>query len=131
MVSDVRPRNMIGWSAGLNFRNDGGAGMPAGRSGITAAIAICTSTAALSMSRPRSNCSVTFVLPVELDEVISSTPAIVVNWRSSGLATAEAKHDQARRDRTPDEHLRNVHLCIVVPRARGAALSCRKESRRK
>ena len=42
---------MIGESAGLNLRNDGGAGMPAGSSGITAAIAVCTSTAALSMSR--------------------------------------------------------------------------------
>ena len=81
---------MIGWSAGLNFRNDGGAGIPAGKSGITAAIAVWTSTAALSMSRFRSNCSVTFELPVELDEVISSIPAIVVNWRSSGLATADA-----------------------------------------
>ena len=81
---------MIGWSAGLNFRNDGGAGMPAGSSGITAAIAVWTSTAALSMLRARSNCSVTFELPVWLDEVISSRPAIVVNWRSRGLATAEA-----------------------------------------
>ena len=81
---------MIGESAGLNLRNDGGAGMPAGSSGITAAIAVSTSTAALSMSRLRSNCSVTLLLPLELDEVISSRPAIVVNCRSSGLATADA-----------------------------------------
>ena len=81
---------MIGWSAGLNLRNDGGDGMPAGSSGITAAIAVCTSTAALSMLRSRSNCSVTLVLPVWLDELISSRPAIVVNCRSSGLATDEA-----------------------------------------
>src|ERR1051325_1917202 len=80
---------MIGESAGLNLRNDGGAGMPAGRCGITAEIAVWTSTAALSMSRSRLNCSVTFVLPVELEELISSTPAIVVNCRSSGLATAD------------------------------------------
>ena len=72
------------------MRNDGGAGMPAGSSGMTAAIAVCTSTAALSMSRLKSNCSVTFELPVELDDVISSSPAIVVNCRSSGLATADA-----------------------------------------
>src|SRR6516162_1094580 len=81
---------MIGWSAGLNFRNDGGAGMPAGNSGMTAAIAVCTSTAALSMLRFRSNWSVTFELPVELEDVISSMPAMVVNWRSRGLATADA-----------------------------------------
>ena len=81
---------MIGWSAGLCLRNEGGDGMPAGSSGIAAEIAVCTSTAALSMSRLRSNCSVMLVLPVPLDEVIASRPAIVVNWRSSGLATDEA-----------------------------------------
>ena len=64
--------------------------MPAGSSGITSAIAVCTSTAALSMSRSRSNCSVTFVLPFPLDDVIESSPEIVVNCRSSGLATADA-----------------------------------------
>ena len=70
---------MIGESAGLNLRNEGADGMPDGNSGITAAIAVSTSTAALSMSRSRSNCSVTLVPPVELDEVISSSPAMVVN----------------------------------------------------
>ena len=30
------------------------------------------------------------MLPVELDELISSMPAMVVNCRSSGLATADA-----------------------------------------
>jgi hypothetical protein len=30
------------------------------------------------------------VLPSELDEVISVTPAIWLNWRSSGVAIAEA-----------------------------------------
>jgi hypothetical protein len=35
----------------LFLRNDGGDGMPAGSSGITAAIAVWTSTVALSMSR--------------------------------------------------------------------------------
>src|SRR5215472_13787822 len=81
---------MIGASAGLYLRNDGGAGMPDGSSGIAAAMAVCTSTAALSIGRFRSNWRVTFVPPVELDEVISSRPAIVVNCRSSGLATDEA-----------------------------------------
>ncbi len=64
--------------------------MPAGRSGITAAIAVCTSTVALSMSRSSENCSVTFVLPEPLRDTIESSPAIVVNCRSSGLATDEA-----------------------------------------
>ena len=81
---------MIGCAFGLFLRNDGGDGMPAGSSGITAEIAVWTSTVALSMSRLRSNCSVTFVLPELLEETIESRPAIVVNWRSSGLATDEA-----------------------------------------
>ncbi len=72
------------------MRNDGGDGMPAGSSGMTAAIAVCTSTVALSMSRLRSNCSVMLVLPEPLRDVIESRPAIVVNCRSSGLATDEA-----------------------------------------
>ena len=72
------------------MRNDGAEGMPAGRSGITAEIAVCTSTVALSISRFRSNCSVMFVLPEPLRDVIESRPAIVVNCRSSGLATDDA-----------------------------------------
>src|SRR5471032_1573484 len=63
--------------------------MPAGSSGIAAAIAVCTSTVALSISRLGSNCKVTVALPSELDELIESMPAIVVNCRSSGLATAD------------------------------------------
>ena len=42
------------------------------------------------MSRFRSKVSVTLELPVPLRDVISSTPAIVVNCRSSGLATDAA-----------------------------------------
>ena len=70
---------MIGWLLGLFLRNEGGVGMPGGRSGSTAEIAVCTSTEALSMLRPRSNCMVIWVLPVPLCDVMESTPAIVVN----------------------------------------------------
>src|ERR1700677_2976136 len=42
------------------------------------------------MFRLRSNWMVTEVLPSELDEVISVTPAICPNCRSSGVATEEA-----------------------------------------
>ena len=42
------------------------------------------------MLRSRSNCSVTPVVPSELDEVIASRPAMAVNCRSSGLAMLEA-----------------------------------------
>jgi hypothetical protein len=89
-VFDVRLSIRIGWSFGLFFRNDGADGMPGGRSGITAAMAVCTSTVALSMSRLRSNWRVTFVPPDPLRDTIESSPAIVVNCRSSGLATADA-----------------------------------------
>ena len=72
------------------MRNDGGAVSVGGSSGIAAEMAVCTSVTALSMLRFRSNVSVMLVLPVPLCEVISSMPAIVVNWRSSGLATDAA-----------------------------------------
>ncbi len=46
---------MMGWSAGLLFLNEGGAGMPGGSKGSASAMAVWTSTAAPSMSRSRSN----------------------------------------------------------------------------
>ncbi len=79
----------MGCSDGFCLRNDGGDGMPAGSSGVTAAIALCTSTAAPSMSRSRENCRLMLVLPVELLEVIESSPAIPVNCRSSTDATED------------------------------------------
>ncbi len=42
------------------------------------------------MFRDRSNCSVIWVPPRELDEFIESSPAIVENSRSSGVATDAA-----------------------------------------
>src|SRR5208337_1919296 len=53
-------------------------------------MAACTSRAAALMSRFKSNCSVTLEDPRLLDEVISVTDAMRVNWRSSGVATDEA-----------------------------------------
>src|SRR5450631_1051378 len=50
----------------------------------------CTSRAAASMLRFRSNCRVTELPPSELDEVIWVTPAMRPNCRSSGVATEEA-----------------------------------------
>jgi hypothetical protein len=48
------------------------------------------SCAAASMLRSRANCTVMVVSPWELVELICSTPAMVENWRSSGVATEEA-----------------------------------------
>ncbi len=57
MFSPVNARNRIGESAGLTLRMDGGS-MPSGRRLSAVEIADCTSWAAASMSRSRSNCSV-------------------------------------------------------------------------
>ena len=64
--------------------------MPAGSSGIAAAIAVCTSTVALSMSRSEIELQRDVGAAVPLRDVIESRPAMVVNWRSSGLATDDA-----------------------------------------
>ncbi len=82
--------NRIGWSAGLTFWYEGGAGMFCGSCRWTALIAACTSWAAASRLRLRLNWSVICVAPLPLVEVIVSMPAIVANCFSSGVATAEA-----------------------------------------
>src|SRR5262245_35046570 len=53
-------------------------------------MAACTSRAAASMGRSRSNCRTIVVLPRRLVDVISVTPAMRANWRSSGVATEAA-----------------------------------------
>ena len=52
-------------------------------------MAPCTSTAAPSRLRSSANSSVICVEPSELTEVIDSSPAIIENWFSSGVATDE------------------------------------------
>ncbi|TWG86304.1 hypothetical protein L602_002100000930 [Cupriavidus gilardii J11] len=61
-----------------------------GRVARDALMAACTSRAAPSMSRDRSNCSTIRVEPSELLDVISLTPAIEPSARSSGVATVAA-----------------------------------------
>src|SRR6185369_11229379 len=89
-VDEVSARYMIGESAGLTFWYDGGAGISGGSCRAAAAIIDCTSWAALSRLRERLNWRVIWVEPWELDEFMLSSPAIVVNCFSSGVATAEA-----------------------------------------
>jgi hypothetical protein len=64
--------------------------MPLGSRLREALMAACTSRAAPLMSRFRSNCSTTRVLPSEEDDVISLTPAMAPSERSSGVATVAA-----------------------------------------
>ncbi len=81
---------MIGVAAGLVLRNVGRAGRSDGRSVCAALMAACTSRAALSMLRLRSNWTVMRVVPSELREVNSDTPGISPSRRSSGAATVAA-----------------------------------------
>ena len=89
-TSLVSPRIMIGASAGFTLRYVGLPGRFAGRYVRAALIAACTSRAAPSMFRLRSNWIVIPVEPSPLDEVISVTPAMCPNCRSSGVATLDA-----------------------------------------
>jgi hypothetical protein len=89
-VFDVSAMIRIGASAGLTLRYVGLAGMFGGSWPAAAAMAACTSRAAPLMSRARSNCRVMVVAPRNDVDVISVTPAMRPNWRSSGVATADA-----------------------------------------
>ena len=42
------------------------------------------------MLRLRSNCSVIWLIPNELDEIMFESDGICPNWRSSGAVTSEA-----------------------------------------
>ena len=89
-VSERIARTRTGMAAGLVFRKNGMVGKSPGKSLIAALMAACTSRAALSMSRFTSNCTVMALLPKELVEVISVTPAISPSRRSKGAATVAA-----------------------------------------
>ena len=86
----MRPNWRIGGSAGLFLRHVGFVGKLAGNWPRAALIAACTSRAAASIFRLRSNCKVIPVEPRLLEEVISFSPAIRPNCRSSGVATEDA-----------------------------------------
>src|SRR6202000_2872259 len=90
MESDCMPRNMMGASAGLTLSSVGGIGMLNGSGPPSTWSAACTSSAAPSISRSRSNWMVTVVVPDEDCDVIDDTPAMVENCDSSGVATALA-----------------------------------------
>jgi hypothetical protein len=90
MVSEVSARIRIGIAAGLNLRKVGSVGRSLGKSLSAAFKAPCTSRAARSIPRLRSNCTVMLVEPSELIEVISMTPEISASRRSSGAATVAA-----------------------------------------
>src|SRR5712671_6488368 len=87
-VSEYSARVRTAWAFGLDLRHVGGDGMSRGMR--TDAMAACTSCAALSMSRLRTNCRVMLVLPRPLFDVIWSTPGMLENCFSRGSATTAA-----------------------------------------
>ena len=89
-VGEFRPSISTGWSAGLTFCRDGGAGICGGSCRAAFAIIACTSWAAASILRLRSNWRVMEVASGLLAELIEVTPAIVANCFSSGSATLDA-----------------------------------------
>src|ERR687885_534611 len=101
--------------------------MPGGRSDPAALIAACTSFAAPSTLRERSNCTTMEVVPRPEVEVISDTPAMAPRRRSSGAATAEpppAVDARAQRLHRQVDHRRGVerdHLAQQQPADDGDA----------
>jgi hypothetical protein len=83
-------RIRTGLSAGFTLRNTGGFGRFFGNWPPALLMAACTSSAAPSMFRSRSNWTTTWVLPLTLIDVNWATPAICDNCRSIGCATVVA-----------------------------------------
>src|ERR1700687_4895375 len=82
-------RVRIGVSAGLTLLYFGGFGRFCGRNPPATLIAACTSCAATSIGRSRTNCKVIVDVPNELVEFIGANPLICPNCRSSGVVIDE------------------------------------------
>src|SRR5437016_9119152 len=89
-VSDVNAIETTSIPAGFTLRQLGFVGRFAGNCPRAALIAACTSRAAESTLRSRSNCIVILDPPVLLNDVISVIPAIRPKLLSSGAVTADA-----------------------------------------
>jgi hypothetical protein len=89
MRGELSASSRIGESAGFDFWYEGGM-IPVGRLRRVWVIAACTSWAAASMLRSSVNWRLIATRPWLLDDVITSSPAMVENCFSSGVATAEA-----------------------------------------
>ena len=89
-VGEFRLMNRTGKSPGLTLRKNGGVVISTGSRRCATESAVCTSSAAPSMSRPRSNWTVIWVRPSDDCEVIDVMPEMVENCRSIGPATEAA-----------------------------------------
>ena len=72
------------------MRKNGGVVISTGSLRCAVVSAVCTSSEAPSILRPRSNWTVIAVLPADDDEVIDEMPAMVESCRSIGEATEAA-----------------------------------------
>src|SRR5579872_617898 len=90
IVFEVSARIIMGASAGFTFQNEGFCGRLEGNWPRAALMAACTSRAAASIFRFKSNCRMMTVEPCPLEEVIWLMPAMRPNWRSRGVATEDA-----------------------------------------
>src|ERR1700704_604568 len=89
-VAEPRPTNSTGKSAGFTLRKLGGIVISIGSRRWAMVNAVCTSSAAASMLRLRSNWMVIAVVPCDELEDIDEMPAMVDNWRSMIPATDAA-----------------------------------------
>ncbi len=89
-VAETRLIYMTGKSPGLTFRKLGGMVISTGNFFAATVSAVCTSSAAPSMLRLRSNWIVIDVRPSDDEEVSEVMPAMVDSWRSIGAATDAA-----------------------------------------
>src|SRR6202165_4526745 len=89
-VSDLSEMNSTANSDGLTFRKVGGMIISTGSRRCAMVSAVCTSSAAASMLRLRSNWMTIAVVPCDEVEDIDEMPAMVESWRSIGPATDAA-----------------------------------------
>src|SRR5882724_7836617 len=89
-VADPNATNSTGKSAGLTLRKLGGIVISIGNRRCAMVSAVCTSRAAASMLRLRSNWIVMALVPCDELDDIDEMPAMVDSWRSMMPATDAA-----------------------------------------
>src|SRR3954468_10375628 len=89
-VSEDSEMNRIAKSDGFTFRKLGGTVISIGRRRCAIVSAVCTSSAAASMLRLRSNWMVMTLVPCDELDDIEEMPAMVDSWRSMMPATDAA-----------------------------------------
>src|SRR5437762_3437434 len=89
-VADPSDTNSTGKSAGFTLRKLGGTVISIGNRRCAIVSAVCTSSAAASMLRLRSNWIVMALVPCDELDDIDEMPAIVDSWRSMMPATEAA-----------------------------------------